>query len=296
MEPFPLDLQSSHLNICYYHQDARGGAPRARARVLRRPRALTHRGTALATAAGIGPRASAPSISGLRGFDNHRLPRLVSSASHLGQRERGAAGGQHPPHQPEGEVWSGGSVVWPRRACPQPSGRAQLAFKDFDGSAGLRNSHQVSHLATFFDHERYPLRVVLTSESALAPGRTIYGRGAMLDRSSSLARFARGFVVLAGKAAARASASEAESHAPPGVWPSPGCISGFRGSFCVRGFNNDPSAGSPHGNLIRLLLPLNDKVEWTSCGVAANPRRRNPNTSRTIQSVGRRRCVQRAGA
>ena len=33
-----------------------------------------------------------------------------------------------------------------------------------------------------------------------------------------------------------------------------------RGSFCWAGFDNDPSAGSPTETLLRLLLPLNDKV------------------------------------
>ena len=28
--------------------------------------------------------------------------------------------------------------------------------------------------------------------------------------------------------------------------------------------DNDPSAGSPTETLLRLLLPLNDKVQWTS--------------------------------
>ncbi|KAK8477696.1 hypothetical protein V6N13_000215 [Hibiscus sabdariffa] len=55
------------------------------------------------------------------------------------------------------------------------------------------------------------------------------------------------------------------------------------------GFDNDPSAGSPTETLLRLLLPLNDKVQWTS------PRRRGQRTAhvaairtlhRTIQSVG----------
>lgn len=34
------------------------------------------------------------------------------------------------------------------------------------------------------------------------------------------------------------------------------------------GFDNDPSAGSPTETLLRLLLPLNDKVQWTSRDVA----------------------------
>jgi len=31
-----------------------------------------------------------------------------------------------------------------------------------------------------------------------------------------------------------------------------------------QGHDNDPSAGSPTETLLRLLLPLNDKVQWTS--------------------------------
>ncbi|KAI3483351.1 hypothetical protein L1887_53776 [Cichorium endivia] len=34
------------------------------------------------------------------------------------------------------------------------------------------------------------------------------------------------------------------------------------------GFDNDPSAGSPTETLLRLLLPLNDKVQWNSRDVA----------------------------
>lgn len=40
------------------------------------------------------------------------------------------------------------------------------------------------------------------------------------------------------------------------------------GSFCYAGFDNDPSAGSPTETLLRLLLPLNDKVQWNSRDVA----------------------------
>ncbi|PHT96875.1 hypothetical protein BC332_34200 [Capsicum chinense] len=44
----------------------------------------------------------------------------------------------------------------------------------------------------------------------------------------------------------------------------------FAGSFCCAGFDNDPSAGSPTETLLRLLLPLNDKVQWTSRDVAGS--------------------------
>ncbi|MED6191408.1 hypothetical protein PIB30_116187, partial [Stylosanthes scabra] len=36
------------------------------------------------------------------------------------------------------------------------------------------------------------------------------------------------------------------------------------------GIDNDPSAGSPTETLLRLLLPLKDKVQWTSHNVAGS--------------------------
>ena len=41
-------------------------------------------------------------------------------------------------------------------------------------------------------------------------------------------------------------------------------LSRVRRSCFWRGNDNDPSAGSPTETLLRLLLPLNDKVQWTS--------------------------------
>ncbi|KAI3718043.1 hypothetical protein L6452_18890 [Arctium lappa] len=43
---------------------------------------------------------------------------------------------------------------------------------------------------------------------------------------------------------------------------------GFPWHMPCRGFDNDPSAGSPTETLLRLLLPLNDKVQWNSRDVA----------------------------
>ncbi|PHT25146.1 hypothetical protein CQW23_35215 [Capsicum baccatum] len=50
----------------------------------------------------------------------------------------------------------------------------------------------------------------------------------------------------------------------------PQLLNMFPGSFCCAGFHNDPFAGSPTENLLRLLLPLNDKVQWTSRDVAGS--------------------------
>ncbi|PHT26459.1 hypothetical protein CQW23_33933 [Capsicum baccatum] len=50
----------------------------------------------------------------------------------------------------------------------------------------------------------------------------------------------------------------------------PQLLNMFAGSFCYAGFDNDASAGSPMETLLRLLLPLNDKVQWTSYDVAGS--------------------------
>ncbi|KAK8502595.1 hypothetical protein V6N13_082722 [Hibiscus sabdariffa] len=54
------------------------------------------------------------------------------------------------------------------------------------------------------------------------------------------------------------------------------------------GFDNDPSAGSPTETLLRLLLPLNDKVQWTSRDVAGSEPPTSPRSEHftgTIQSA-----------
>ncbi|PHT26148.1 hypothetical protein CQW23_34236 [Capsicum baccatum] len=50
----------------------------------------------------------------------------------------------------------------------------------------------------------------------------------------------------------------------------PQLLNTFAGLFCCAGFDNDPSAGSPTETLLRLLFPLNDKVQWTSRNVAGS--------------------------
>jgi hypothetical protein len=54
------------------------------------------------------------------------------------------------------------------------------------------------------------------------------------------------------------------------IAPHPQLFQQVHGSFCWAGFDNDPSAGSPTETLLRLLLPLNDKVQWTSRDVAGS--------------------------
>ncbi|KAK8634863.1 hypothetical protein V6N13_022743 [Hibiscus sabdariffa] len=51
-------------------------------------------------------------------------------------------------------------------------------------------------------------------------------------------------------------------------WAIPGSLTVTKG--ILAGFDNDPSAGSPTETLLRLLLPLNDKVQWTSRDVVGS--------------------------
>ena len=71
----------------------------------------------------------------------------------------------------------------------------------------------------------------------------------------------------------------------------------FRGDVRFGWCDNDPSAGSPTETLLRLHLPLNDKV-WTSSHSQAPMKEPNHNPeSSPDHSIGRcdGRCVQRAG-
>ncbi len=67
----------------------------------------------------------------------------------------------------------------------------------------------------------------------------------------------------------------------------PKCLKRVRGSFCCAGFDNDPSAGSPTETLLRLLLPLNDKVQWTSRDVAGSEPPTSPRSEHFTGSFNR---------
>ncbi|KAJ0977658.1 hypothetical protein J5N97_013132 [Dioscorea zingiberensis] len=97
--------------------------------------------------------------------------------------------------------------------------------------------------------------------------------------SRALARWAWGLSA-AGPGSAKAAASAAAA---------PRRRTGSRVFPGLSGLDNDPSAGSPTETLLRLLLPLNDKVQWTSRDVAGGetaPVAAIRTLHRTIQSVG----------
>ena len=70
------------------------------------------------------------------------------------------------------------------------------------------------------------------------------------------------------RSATRETSASREVGARSRETPRPRASERVLGSFCHAGFDNDPSAGSPTETLLRLLLPLNDKVQWTSRDVA----------------------------
>uniref|UniRef100_A0A6N2KC91 Senescence-associated protein n=1 Tax=Salix viminalis TaxID=40686 RepID=A0A6N2KC91_SALVM len=147
--------------------------------------------------------------------------------------------------------------------------RAQLAFKD-SMFTGFCNSHQVSHFATFFIDAR--------AEISVAESRSDYHKKKARPRHRG---YEGGLLVLNFLGASRAgvrwravSGADASLHGTRGhegrVPPEPSLsCHGFAGRSAGAGFDNDPSAGSPTETLLRLLLPLNDKVQWTSRDVAS---------------------------
>ncbi len=159
----------------------------------------------------------------------------------------------------------------PRQACPRPSGFGRNLRSKTRWFTGFCNSHQVSHFATFFIDAR--------AEISVAESRVCFRKMPPPPANGGMQSTQIDFL-----GAFRAGGSFFGRRPPQRVIP----IQGFgtreacapfvplpvgkhvRGSFCYAGFDNDPSAGSPTETLLRLLLPLNDKVQWTSFDVAGS--------------------------
>lgn len=110
------------------------------------------------------------------------------------------------------------------------------------------------------------------------------GTGGGLSFEYSLALFAPGLVWPPGEGARGRRAGRRRS-APRRA--APPVFERVRGSFCCAGFDNDPSAGSPTETLLRLLLPLNDKVQWTSRDVAGSEPPTSPRSEHFTGSFNR---------
>lgn len=156
--------------------------------------------------------------------------------------------------------------------------RAQLAFKD----SMVRGILQFTPSIAFcYVLHRCESRDIRCRESfwfvdfwRSVPTRTVSGNaGAILPDFVFLDAFCAGFGCESPRSpepsassASRESPEGAKGFTPPA--PPRRGLTTVRGSFCLAGFDNDPSAGSPTETLLRLLLPLNDKVQWTSRDVA----------------------------
>jgi hypothetical protein len=162
--------------------------------------------------------------------------------------------------------------VTPRQACPQPEGVGRNLRSKTRWFTGFCNSHQVSHFATFFIDARAEISVAESRydfQDTLHP----HSRSADGDCRGNDSVFCfpwrwprRGSLALGVQAPGR--------HGDPLGQTNPS----HRGAVHVKHvfagllfrFDNDPSAGSPTETLLRLLLPLNDKVQWTSRDVAGS--------------------------
>ncbi|KAM2784257.1 hypothetical protein COP1_013662 [Malus domestica] len=137
-----------------------------------------------------------------------------------------------------------------------------------DGSrdSAIHTKYRISLRSSSMREPRYPLpSVVLTYRR----------RRRTRARTDSGAAGARSFVQIPWRNTRRCkfvrpgAGSRDEGDAGPGGPPTPEVETGSRVVLPCR-FDNDPSAGSPTETLLRLLLPLNDKVQWTSRDVAGS--------------------------
>ncbi|PHT27427.1 hypothetical protein CQW23_32954 [Capsicum baccatum] len=182
--------------------------------------------------------------------------------------------------------------VTPRQTCPRPNGFGRNLRSKSRWFMGFYISHQVSHFATFFIDARAEISI---SESRFrlqkkhrSPRRTPrMGREGQAIDSSIPWRFPRrGSLVACRAHRGRRGGARVECRSTPSV-QTPQLLNTFAGSFCCAGFDNDPSAGSPTETLLRLLLPLNDKVQWTSRVVAGSEPPTSPRSKNSTGSFNR---------
>lgn len=170
------------------------------------------------------------------------------------------------PRRSRGMRGGGQRRVTPRQACPRPDGFGRNLRSKTRWFTGFCNSHQVSHFATFFIDARAEISVAesrfdISKTTTHPPAHRFRGCGSALFRSDSLAQHAPVFVCTPGSGLPGRRGRRARRPAD--------VETGSRVVLPCR-FDNDPSAGSPTETLLRLLLPLNDKVQWTSRDVAGS--------------------------
>ena len=151
-----------------------------------------------------------------------------------------------------------------RQACPRegPSGATCVQRLDGSRDSAIHTTYRISLRSSSMREPRYPLPRVIFFSLASAP-----------DASPRAAHRCLSFIVFLGVIPRRIPATDQRARkarwtrpvgprrqqAPPRQH-SVTCAT----VVFLRGNDNDPSAGSPTETLLRLLLPLNDKVQWTS--------------------------------
>ncbi|PHT25493.1 hypothetical protein CQW23_34881 [Capsicum baccatum] len=144
-----------------------------------------------------------------------------------------------------------------------------------DGSrdSAIHTKYRILLRSSSMREPRYPLlRVVFVYRISTGPPDARRGRGARGRLSIRVFLGALRAGVWWSPAARVEDGEEAlvRSAGAPCPCGTPQLLNTFAGSFCCAGFDNDPSAGSPTETLLRLILPLNDKVQWTSRDVAGS--------------------------
>ncbi|KAK8475912.1 hypothetical protein V6N13_096657 [Hibiscus sabdariffa] len=276
---FPLfDLQSSHLNICYYHQDLH----RRPLRPGSRPGFYGDRRALLLIGAWPLPRR--PGIG--HALKRHPFSGLVDSADSLVRVSRRAGWGARRPTP--GARWCRstprrrvlGSTIEvttsprayqrpglgppPRSASVHAPSRSADRLSPFHIRPGrIAGPHPLPsrQFQALFDS--------LFKVLFIFPSRYLFAIGSGHDGALTLsgAPFQGTWARSVAEDASPDYNSDAEGDRFSS-WAIPGSLAVTKG--ILAGFDNDPSAGSPTETLLRLLLPLNDKVQWTSRDVAGS--------------------------
>ncbi|KAK8534875.1 hypothetical protein V6N13_089233 [Hibiscus sabdariffa] len=265
MEPFPLfGLQSSHLNICYYHQDLhrRPLRPGSRPGFYGDRRALL-----LIGGLALAPTAGTPWSVFQDGPDGEPAGRRPEHAGAEARRDGALLGStieattSPRAYQRPGLGAATTIRVGPR---PEPIGGPALAVPHPDrGASPAPHPLPSRQFQALFD-SLFKVLFIFPSRQRLVvrqgPGTT----GAL---TLSGAPFQGTWARSVAEDASPDYNSDAEGDRFSS-WAIPGSLAVTKG--ILAGFDNDPSAGSPTETLLRLLLPLNDKVQWTSRDVAGS--------------------------
>ncbi|KAK8501189.1 hypothetical protein V6N13_056712 [Hibiscus sabdariffa] len=295
---FPLfGLQSSHLNICYYHQDLHRRAPAPPGltpRVLRRPpRPPTHRGLALAPTAGyrlLGPCFKTGRMGSPQADARSTLVPKHAETARAGFHDRGddvstgvskarawAATTIHVGPTPRADRRTGsrrstsdrGASPAPIRFPPDNFKHSLTLFsKSFSSFPRGTCSLSVSRPYLALDGIYRPIRAAFPNNPTRRQRLVVRQGPGTTGLSPSPAPLSRGTWA---RSVAEDASPDYNSDAEGdrfSSWAIPGSLAVTKG--ILAGFDNDPSAGSPTETLLRLLLPLNDKVQWTSRDVAGS--------------------------